>query len=99
MQKIKKYLLLLHRKFNIYRLYEQKIDVFGSTRDDAAFGKRSEKGVYHRGFVQGEGRHLRAVFAVNLVSVVNFGVVRRGNHNARNRVQIARRKGGISFGG
>ena len=45
LQKIKKYLLLLHLKINIYGLYEQEIDVFGSTHDGAAFGKRSEKSV------------------------------------------------------
>ena len=53
----------MHLNINIYRLYEQEIDVFGSTRDGAAFGKRSEKGVYHRGFVQGEGRIFGEPFA------------------------------------
>ena len=52
---------------DVYKRQEQEIDVFGSTRDGAAFGKRSEKGVYHRGFVQGEGPIFGEPFACCLL--------------------------------
>ena len=40
-------------------------------------------------FIRRFGRHLRSVLAVDFISVVDFGVVRCGDHNARNRSQVA----------
>ncbi len=37
-------------------------------------------------FIRRFGRHLRAVLAVNFVSVVDFGIVRSGYHNACDRI-------------
>lgn len=37
------------------------------------------------------GRHLRAVLAVYLIAVVFLGIVRRGDHDARNGAEIAHR--------